>query len=144
MSNPKKFASGQPLHAQAGDIILEPDDFLDRLSLTWSPHVDICEGETSLTVRVEVPGVDARDVRVTIQDGSLRVQGNKRESTATPKLLCYYCVERRYGRFDRRIAIDLPIDARRASATLESGILTVEIPKLQDRGQQFEIPITKS
>jgi HSP20 family protein len=93
---------------------------------------------------VEVPGVDISDVKVTIQDGNLRVRGNKRESATSPKLLCYYCVERRYGRFDRQIALDLPIDARRASANLDRGILTIEIPKLQDRDQLFEIPIKKS
>jgi HSP20 family protein len=144
MTKSKKFSSGQPVHAQASDMILEAEEFLDRLSLTWTPHVDICESKSSVTVRVEVPGVDISEVRVTIQDGNLRVQGNKRESATSPKLLCYYCVERRYGRFDRQIAIDLPVDARRASASLEKGILTIDIPKLQDRGQLFEIPIKKS
>lgn len=144
MSKPRKFTSGQPVLAQAGDLILETDDFLDRISLTWSPHMDICESKSSVTVRVELPGVDLSDVRVTIQDGNLRVRGNKRESSTAPKLLCYYCVERRYGRFDRKIAIDLAVDARRARASLDKGILTIEIPKLQDRGQLFEIPITKS
>jgi len=144
MSKPKKFSSGQPVQALAGDMILETDEFLDRLSLTWSPHVDICESKSSVTVRVEVPGVDISEMRVTIEGGNLRVRGNKKESSTTPELLCYYCVERRYGRFDRQIAIDLPVDARRACAYLDRGILTIEIPKLQDHGRLFEIPIKKS
>ena len=52
-------------------------------------------------------------------------------------------MERRYGRFDRQIAIGLPVDAERASSYLDKGILTIDIPKLQYHGQIFEIPIRK-
>ncbi|HYK88246.1 MAG TPA: Hsp20/alpha crystallin family protein, partial [Acidobacteriota bacterium] len=56
---------------------------------------------------------------------------------------CYYCLERRYGRFDRSIPIHWVVDARAARASLERGVLTVKLPKLEDRrGQLVKIPIT--
>ncbi len=129
----------------AGDLMLEAERFFDRLAVgTWNPNVDLCETRDLVLVRVELPGVDMADVRLTIQRGALRVQGIKRETTVSPRLLCYYCLERTHGRFDREIPIHWVVDARRARAFLESGVLTVELPKLPDRrGTGMEIPIEK-
>jgi len=128
-----------------GDLMLEAERFFDRLAVgTWNPNVDLCETRDLVLVRVELPGVDMADVRLTIQRGALRVQGIKRETTVSPRLLCYYCPEGTYGRFDRRSPIHWVVDARRARAFLESGVLTVELPKLPDRrGTGMEIPIEK-
>jgi HSP20 family protein len=92
---------------------------------------------------VEVPGIGVKDLKVTFQNGVIRVQGHKREVSASKKLLCYHCLERRYGKFDRRISIDMNVDPHRTRAILENGVLTLEIPKLQGRGRLLEIPIEK-
>jgi len=123
----------------------EADKFLDRLAFgTWTPNVDLCETKDSVTVRIELPGVDLADVSVTIQNGMLRIQGIKREPAVSQKLLCYYCVERTYGRFQREIRLDWVVDARQASGALENGVLTVELPKLPDRrGSSLGVPVKK-
>jgi len=111
---------------------------------TWVPNVDLCETREALLVRIELPGIALTDVRVTIDRSVLRVQGMKREQPASSKLLCYYCLERSYGRFSREIPLERVVDTKRARAILSNGILTIELPKVVDRrGSAFEVPIEK-
>ncbi len=136
------------LNANQARIIqsaVEAERHLDRLSVGgWKPNVDICETPGTLTVRIELPGVDCSEVSLTLQDGILRVQGVKQEATPFAKLLCYYCLERRYGRFDRSVPVHWVVDARKAQAVLANGVLTVTLPKIEDRrGQLVQIAIKR-
>jgi HSP20 family protein len=126
-------------------LILEAEEILDRLAVgSWIPNVDICETSDAVTVRVEVPGIPPSDIRLTVQGSVLKVQGVKREPAAVRQRLSYYCLERRYGRFDRQIHIERVVDAHRSKAILADGVLTIEIPRIRERrGVSFEIPITK-
>jgi len=126
-------------------LILEAEEILDRLAVgSWIPNVDICETSDAVTVRVEVPGIPSSDIRLTVEGSVLRIQGVKRESAAVRERLSYYCLERRYGRFDRQINIERVADAHRCKAILANGVLTIEIPRIKERrGLLFEIPITK-
>jgi HSP20 family protein len=144
MPKPRRPAL-DPNQARHIDAAVAAEKHLDRLALgTWTPNVDICETAERIYVRVELPSVNKSDISLSIQDSILRVQGIKREGTASGKLLCYYCLERRYGRFDRSIPIHWVVDAQKARALLEKGVLTVELPKLVDRrGQSVQIPITR-
>jgi HSP20 family protein len=127
------------------DLLFHREAFLSRLSIgTWAPNVDLCETAGTVVVRVELPGVDPGDVVLTMRDGVLRLQGIKREPAVSHKLLCYYCVERRYGKFSREIRIHSVVNPRRARAHVKDGILTLEIPKLAERrGKSLQIPIIK-
>ncbi len=123
----------------------EAEKQLDRQAVGgWIPKVDICEVPRMVNLRIELPGVDSSDVTLTLQDGILRVQGIKREPPAAETLRSYYCIERRHGRFDRTIPIHWVVDARRARAVLERGVLIVNLPKLEDRrGQLMQVPIVR-
>ncbi len=124
-------------------MILEAGEILDRLAVgNWIPSVDICEIADAVVIRVELPGIDPADIRLSIQGNVLRVHGVKQEPAAVRTRLSYYCLERRYGKFDRQIAIDWVVDAGRAEANLVNGILTIHIPRIENRrGTLFEIPI---
>ena len=124
-------------------LSLEMEEILDRLTVgNWMPNIDICETKEAVTIRVELPGIEPADIRLTIQDRVLRVQGNKREPEAARERLSYYCLERRYGRFDRQISLDQVVDAGRSRARLCNGVLTVEVPRIAERrGVLFEVPI---
>ena len=124
---------------------MEAEALLDSLTLgTWLPNVDLCETNELYTVRVELPGVDLKDISLTIRDAVVRVSGVKREPNVSQKLLCYYCLERRYGKFLREINLESVVDARRATAQLDNGVLIVELPKLVERrGRVLEIPIVR-
>lgn len=140
MSKPRK----RNLYEQVRPtLILEAEELLDRLTVgNWMPNVDICETRESVVIRIELPGIEPADFRLTIQDRVLRVYGSKREPACARERISYYCLERRYGKFDRHISIDRVVDAGRARATLADGILTVEIPRIEDRrGVLFEIPV---
>jgi len=125
------------------DLLLQGQEFLDPMAVgSWIPHVDICETESYVYVRAELPGVEIGDIAVSFQGDGLRLRGIKREPAQSRKLLCYYCLERRYGRFDRHVTIGWIVNPRLARAHLSRGILTVELPKLKDRrGETVEIQI---
>jgi HSP20 family protein len=138
-----------PLHessvGKASGILLDRDDFLNPLSIgSWTPSVDKCQTDSHVIIRVELPGVKASDVALSFKGENLRIQGIKREPTASRKLLCYYCLERNYGKFDRTLHISWVVNPRQASARLEKGILTIELPKLNDRrGETVQIKISE-
>lgn len=107
----------------------------------WSPPVDLCETAEAVVVRVELPGVAAAEVELTLGGGALRVSGRKK-SRAPRGVISHLCSERAYGAFSRTVPLRWPVRTRGASATLENGLLTVLLPKLADRrGAEFKIPI---
>lgn len=133
------------MRSVTADLMVNAERFITGLGVgTWTPNVDLCETKDRVTVRIELPGVELQDMRLTIQRGMLRVRGSKREPVMSTNLLCYYCLERGYGKFSREIQIDWVVGAQEGKAYLEAGILTVELPKLEDRrGLLIEIPVTK-
>lgn len=145
MAKPRKNFPRQVSLSHPEQLLMEAETFLDTLTLgTWVPNVDLCETSELYTIRVELPGVDLPDISLTIRDTVVRVSGVKREPNVSQKLLCYYCLERRYGKFLREISLESVVDARRAAAQLENGVLIVELPKLVERrGQVVEIPIVR-
>jgi HSP20 family protein len=142
--NPNPHDRGASL-APSEDLLLHRHDFWDPFAVgSWTPHVDICQTEKKIVVRAELPGVEISDISLGFQENSLRLQGIKREPSQSPKLLCYYCLERRYGKFDRQIGIGHIVNPRKAHAYFQRGVLTVELPKIKDRrGKAVEIPIEK-
>lgn len=131
---------------QAPDFLMGGGRFLDPSAVgSWTPNVDICQTRRGrILVHVELPGVDSSDVSVSFQGENLRIQGIKREPAQSQKLLCYYCVERRYGKIDRTIHIGWVVNPKIARASMENGILTIILPKINDRrGNRVEIQIKK-
>jgi HSP20 family protein len=131
-------------HEQAWSSLgLAREEILEKLALgSWIPNIDICETAATVTVRVELPGIESADIHLAMQGAMLRIQGIKREPASALQRLSYYCLERRYGAFDRQIRIDRVVDAGRARATLVNGVLTIVMPRIEDRrGMTIEIPI---
>jgi len=144
MRNPKKAAKGLAVMRFA-DLLLQRQDVWDRYAVgSWIPHVDICQTEKMVVVRTELPGIDLDDINITLQGAILRLQGEKREKRKTRKMISCICLERRYGKFDRSINLGWIVIPQKAYASLDKGILTIELPKLVDRrGAIVEIPINK-
>ena len=140
----KKPARESPL-VPSGDLLLHRHDFWDPFAVgSWTPHVDICQTEKMIVVRAELPGVEAPDISLGFQGNCLHLKGIKREPSQSAELLCYFCLERRYGKFDRQIGIGWMVNPRKARACLDKGILTVELPRVHDRrGKDVEIKIEK-
>jgi HSP20 family protein len=141
MSRAKKRVV-QPVRQPLQEVAGETGKLIDLALGSWVPNVDVCETRDNVQVRVELPGVDPADTTVVYRDGVLRVDGIKRQPALSGKLVCFYCVERRYGKFEREIALRCVVDVKRARAWMRSGILTVELPRMPERrGSAVRIPI---
>jgi HSP20 family protein len=97
---------------------------------------EVMETKKSIVVQIELPGVDRDDVEVTIEDGSLRVRGEKRADRAF-FAESLYLRERAYGSFERTVPLPQNVDPDRAKASFRSGVLTVELPKTAGRGRRL-------
>jgi HSP20 family protein len=93
-----------------------------------TPALDVCENSKSFTISAEIPGMDAKDVQVTVADGYLTVQGEKKEETKEEKE-GYFRQERSYGSFQRMVQLPNAADMDKAEARIEKGVLTVTVPK---------------
>lgn len=94
----------------------------------WSPSVDVSEGDDTITVRVELPGVDPKDIDVSLSGDALTVSGEKKEE-AEERREGYYHVERRFGSFRRTVPLPAPVDEEKIAAEYDKGVLTVRIEK---------------
>jgi len=105
----------------------------------WAPEIEVVEGDRDITVRAEIPGLDAQDVDVSISGNHLTVSGEKKESTEQQKG-GYYHSERRYGHFRRTIELPAGTKPEQVTAEVDKGLLTLKIPKTEAAGVQ-RIPI---
>jgi HSP20 family protein len=117
------------------------DDVPSGAAGAWTPPVDVCEASDAVVVRVELPGVAADEIALTLTSTSLRVAGKKKRR-APRGAISHLCSERGFGTFERTVPLRWSVKTRGASAKLENGLLTVRLPKLADRrGAEFKIPI---
>lgn len=95
------------------------------------PALDFIEGEDSYLVKVELPGVEEKDISVTLADGNLEIKGEKKEEKEEETELTY-CSERRYGSFSRAVELPTGVDGEKVTANFKNGILEIELPKKED------------
>jgi len=94
----------------------------------WAPALDIAEDEKEVTVRAEVPGVDPKDLDLTVQGDQLVISGEKKESSEK-KDKDFYHVESRYGSFRRSVQLPPGTDSQNVTADYANGVLTVKLQK---------------
>jgi HSP20 family protein len=97
----------------------------------WAPALDISERKDAYVVTVEVPGVKAEDLDITLEDGLLTIQG-ERQFTSESSEQQYHRVERRYGSFRRSITLPSQVRADAIEASFEDGVLEVVVPKAEE------------
>lgn len=105
---------------------MEP--FFGRRSTRFSPSVDITENDREIRVSAELPGMDEKDIDITLNHDSLTIKGEKREEKED-KSKDYYRMERSYGTFSRTIPLPVEIETDKVNAHYKKGILTITIPK---------------
>ncbi len=93
-----------------------------------APALEMTAGEKEYRLSAELPGLKEDDVELSVADGMLTLKGEKRDETDR-KEGDYLLSERRYGSFERRIALPSDVDAGRISADFKKGILTITLPK---------------
>jgi HSP20 family protein len=124
-----------------GAPMIRPARLLAQLPL-GTPRLDVYEENGSLVVKAEVPGVKKEDMRVTLEDGDLVIQGETRAENEV-KQDQYYRMERRVGRFYRRIPLPFEVKPEDVQANMSEGVLEVRIPKptaeAKSTGQQIPV-----
>ena len=95
---------------------------------TFAPPVDVYEDEHNVTLKIEVPGIDEKDIDVRIENNTLTVHG-ERKFEKEEKEENYRRVERQYGSFTRTFTLPSTVDAERIQADYDKGILKIVLPK---------------
>lgn len=128
-----------PFHRALGTVPADPGP-------RFSPHVDAVEEEDLFRVTAELPGLDASDFHVEIEDGVLTLEGEKRnrlegddEESGRPS---YRRVETRWGHFARRLRFGVEVDEDAISARFENGVLEIVVPKAPESSRARTIPVT--
>ena len=100
----------------------------ERIGGAVSPRIDISEKDDEIVVSAELPGLDEKDVEVTLTDNVLLIRGEKKLEKEEKERGHTY-TERSYGSFERRIPIDAEVLSDKVSAAFKNGVLTVTLPK---------------
>jgi HSP20 family protein len=94
----------------------------------WTPAVDVAETPEKVTVKAEVPGIDPKNIDISLVGDVLTVKGEKKSEREETKEN-YHLVERSYGSFSRSLRLPAAVDADKIDARYEKGVLTVTCPK---------------
>ena len=106
----------------------------------WNPPVDVLEENDKIVVKVEVPGVEEKNLHVTFEDGLLTISGERQFERKDDRN--YHRIERAYGSFVRSFNLPRTVDPNQIVASYRNGILEIEIPKKEEsRPKQIRINV---
>jgi HSP20 family protein len=108
-----------------------------------TPSLDVKETDQEIVVEAELPGLEEKDISLTMQNGVLTIQGEKRFEFDEEKEN-YHVMERRYGSFQRSLRVPDTVDEGKVAARFDNGVLKVTLPKRPEAGRaQRKIEIKK-
>ena len=109
---------------------------------TWAPTVDIIENDSAYLVTAELPGVRKEDIQITLEDGVLRIAGERKQEQ-TEKARKFHRIERSYGAFTRSFSLPKNIDAEKIEARFRDGVLAVAVAKSETaRPRHIEVRVS--
>ena len=97
----------------------------------WALALDVIETEDAFIVKASLPGINPDELDITFTDNVLTIQGEIKQEQDVEEGK-YHLRERRYGMFQRSIALPVPVDADKIEATYKDGVLTLSIPKVEE------------
>ena len=107
----------------------------------WSPSVDISETKDKLVIKAELPGLDAKDVNVSISGDLLTIKGEKKKEEEEKDEHHHY-IERYYGSFQRSFQLPVNVKTDKIEATFDKGVLKVTLPKTEEaKKKEIEIKV---
>jgi HSP20 family protein len=113
-------------------------------SSSFAPAVDVYEDEHNVTLKIEVPGIDEKDIDVRIENNTLTVHG-ERKIEKEEKEENYRRVERQYGSFTRTFNLPTTVDAEKVQADYDKGVLKITLPKKAEaKPKQIKVNIGQS
>lgn len=107
-----------------------------------SPRFEVSETDDEIRVKAELPGMDEKDVEVTLDENILTIRGERKEQREEKKRN-YQVSEMSYGSFQRSFPLEAAVDREKATATFKHGVLTLTLPKTgQAKVERKRIPIS--
>jgi len=94
----------------------------------WAPRMDVSETKDAVVVKAEVPGIEPKEIEVSLHGEMLTMKGEKKLEKED-KGERFHRVERTWGSFVRTVRLPAPVDAERVQATFKNGLVTVTLPK---------------
>ena len=127
-------------------LLMKPEPFsreVDRLFDTffgqserdarrWVPPMDLVEADDHFVLKADLPGLSESDVAIEVQDGTLRISG-ERKAEREQSERGWYRIERSFGSFSRSLSLPDGVDADGIEASFDKGVLQVRIPKPAER-----------
>ncbi|NVM21549.1 MAG: Hsp20/alpha crystallin family protein [Desulfobacterales bacterium] len=105
----------------------------------WAPSADISETKDNVVVKAELPGLEAKDINVSISGDILTMRGEKKKEEEK-KDEHFYCCERYAGSFQRSFQLPIGVKSDKIDATFKNGVLTITLPKAEEaKKKQIEI-----
>jgi HSP20 family protein len=105
----------------------------------WAPFLDVSETKDNFVVKAEVPGIDAKNIDISLTGDVLTIKGEKKQEKEE-KEEAYHLVERNYGTFSRSVRLPAEVESAKIKTSYKNGILTVTLPK-SERVKAKEIKI---
>ena len=97
----------------------------------WFPSLDVSETKNELVVKAEIPGMDSKDIDISLSDGMLTIRGEKKQEKEE-KEENYHFIERSYGTFSRSVSLPRDLKHDKISASYKDGILRVVLAKSEE------------
>jgi HSP20 family protein len=113
------------------------DNFLGQPSASglmerrWAPAVDMYETENEVVISAELPGISEKDIHLSITGDLLTIQGERHGGDEVQDG-SHYRRERWFGKFERALALPMPVETGQVKATYRDGVLTVKLPKVEE------------
>lgn len=126
------FNTAFPRYGEAGEVLEKG---------SWTPGVDITEGELAIVLEADLPGVRPADFRLSIENNVLTLSGERRAERGVTGEKAHR-VERQYGRFARTFTLPASVNVEKVSAELREGVLRVTLPKREEvRARQIQVTV---
>jgi HSP20 family protein len=113
----------------------------ETFSSYWTPAVDIAEQESEYIVKMELPGVNKEDVKISLESNILTIRGEKKQEKEE-KSKNLHRVERSYGSFQRSFTLPTSVKSDKIDAYYKDGVLSVTLPKVEEaKPKQIEVKV---
>lgn len=99
---------------------------------SFSPRIDISESEKNILIEAEIPGVPKENLKITLQDNILSIEGEKKNEVEE-KEKNFYRAERSFGKFKRSFTLPVDVDSEKVDAKFNNGILEITLSKFEPK-----------
>lgn len=107
----------------------------------WLPPADVTETEDRIFIKAELPGIEEKDIKLTLLGNMLTIRGEKKHENEE-KGENHYLGDRYYGSFRRTFQLPSDIDADKAKAIFDKGVLKISVPKMEEsKSKKIEIDV---